>query len=272
MARRKQAEALNAFKLNKGEQAAEQAQQSRVQKARSEVTRARELVNRYRKMLRNVGRQAKRARVSQRFMRDEKKRLDAIILELQQGMKCATRASEELTSPIKVEAAELRSKVEMLEGELRELKDRLRASETLAQQLAERSQRREVRVQELTQRHNATRERLQREKRSKTRKINEAKHRIVYLKEKGILTKRARTMCRKLAGYGVPADKMNKVIRAVCLAFHINIADNISPRTVLRVVVEGGIAAHLQIFDEMIQAGGKLNLVITRNRFTDALW
>ena len=55
-------------------------------------------------------------------MRDEKKRLGAIILERRQGMKCATRASEELTSAIKVEAAELRSKVEMLEGELRELK------------------------------------------------------------------------------------------------------------------------------------------------------
>ena len=47
-----------------------------------------------------------------------KKRLGAIILELRQGMKCATRASEELTSVIKVEAAELQSKVEMLEGEL----------------------------------------------------------------------------------------------------------------------------------------------------------
>ena len=95
------------FKLNKGEQAVEQAQQSRVRKVRSEVTRARELVNRYRKMLGNVGRRARRARASQRFMRDEKKRLGAIILELRQDMKCATRASEELTSPIKVEAAEL---------------------------------------------------------------------------------------------------------------------------------------------------------------------
>ena len=122
MARRKQAEALNVFKLNKGEQAVEQAQQSRVRKVRSEVTRARELVNRYRKVLGNVGRRARRARVSQWFMRDEKKRLGAIILELRQGMKCATQASEELTSVIKVEAAELRSKVEMLEGELRELK------------------------------------------------------------------------------------------------------------------------------------------------------
>ena len=95
----------------------------------------------------------------------------------------------------------------------------------------------------------------------KTRKVDEAKHRAVYLKEKGILTERAQTLCRKLAGCGVPADKVNEVIHAVCLTFHINVTDNISPRTILRAVVEGGIAAHLQIVDEMIQAGGKLNPV-----------
>lgn len=194
-------------------------------------------------------------------MKDERKGLKATVSELQQGMKHATQTSE-LANPTKVEVVELQLKVEGLEGELRELKGRLHTSELFAQQLTEKSRKSEVRVRELTQWWNMTREQLQQEKRSKTRKVGKARHRAVYLKEKGILTEHARTLCQKLAGCGVPADKVNEVIHAVCSAFHINVADNISPQTVLRAVVEGGIVAHLQIVDEMIRAGGKFNPIV----------
>jgi predicted nuclease with TOPRIM domain len=210
----------------------------------------------YQKILRNVRKRVKRARISQQIMKDEQKRLAAIISEYQRGTKRATQISE-LTHATEAESVELQSKVEVLEGELRELRDRLRASEALAQQLAEKFQKSEVRVWELTRQQNAMREGLQRERCSKKRKVDETKYRAVYLKKKGILTERTRTLCRKLAGCGVPADKVNAAIHAVCTAFQINVADKISPRTVLRVVIEGGIASHLQIVDEMIRAGGK---------------
>ena len=158
---RKQVEVLNMFKLNekKGEQAMEKAQQSKVQKARSDAAKARELMKQYQKMLGTVSRQIKRARVSQQFMKDERKGLRAIVSELRREMEHTTQTSE-LASPTEIKAVELQSKVEGLEGELRELKGRLHTSEVFAQRLTERSRRSEVRVRELTRQRKATRERL----------------------------------------------------------------------------------------------------------------
>jgi hypothetical protein len=103
----------------------------------------------------------------------------------------------------------------------------------------------------------------------KARKVDIAKRRAVYLKEKGVLTDYTRTLCRKLAGCGVPADKVNEAIHAVCTAFQIHVADKISPRTVLRVVIEGGIASSLQIVDEIIRAGGEHGLITANEGLTD---
>jgi hypothetical protein len=161
-ARRKQAEVLGTYKLDQeeGEWAVKWARQSNVQKARLAVGKARDMTKWYQKILRNVRKRVKRARISQQIMKDEQKRLAAIISEYQRETKRATQISE-LTNATEAESVELQSKVEVLEGELRELGDRLRASEALARQLAETFQKSEVRVWELTQRQNAMRERLQ---------------------------------------------------------------------------------------------------------------
>jgi uncharacterized protein YoxC len=155
--------------------------QSEVQKARLDVAKARELTERCREMLRNVEKQVKRAHISQLIVKDEKKRLRGIVSELKREMRCARQASEELAHRPKVEAEALQSKVEALEREVQELKGCLQAGKVLAQQLAERSRKSEVRVRELARQQNATRERLQRGKRLKTKKVNEATYRVVYL-------------------------------------------------------------------------------------------
>lgn len=261
-ARRKQAQVLREFNLNKkrGKEEVERVRGSEVFKARSEAARAREVVKWYQKALKNVRKQIKRARISQTLLKDEKKRLKVIAAEVRRGTEHAVGTLAEPTSLTKAEAEGLTSKVRALEGELQELRGHFRTSEDHCQRLTERLQKCEGRAGKLARKQNATRGRLRRERGAKAREVDVAKRRVVHLKEKGVLTDRTRTLCRKLAGCGVPADKVNDAIHAVCTAFHINVADNISPRTVLRVVVEGGIAAHLQIVDEMIRAGGECHI------------
>ena len=58
------------------------------------------------------------------------------------------------------------------------------------------------------------------------------KRRVVYLKEKGTLTNRTRTLCRKLSGCGVPADEVKEAIHAVCTAFRVDIVENIGPQNI----------------------------------------
>jgi len=72
--------------------------------------------------------------------------------------------------------------------------------------------------------------------------------------EQGIVTNDARALARDLVRLGVPASNVNTVIRTVAQPMGITVEGNISDRTVRRVVLEGGIAAQVQVVDEVHRA------------------
>lgn len=61
-------------------------------------------------------------------------------------------------------------------------------------------------------------------------------------------------MIRDLVENGVPVDRVNDVIHSVCDSFSIIVPDKVSPRSVSRIVLEGGFAAKMQLVHEIIHA------------------
>lgn len=59
-----------------------------------------------------------------------------------------------------------------------------------------------------------------------------------------------------LAAAGVPEEKVDTVIHSVADSFGINVKDNVSRRSVRRVVGEGGQASTLQVATELANADG----------------
>ena len=51
---------------------------------------------------------------------------------------------------------------------------------------------------------------------------------------------------------GVPVDSVDDVIHAVCAAFGITVTDNMSPQTVGWIILEGRIAAKMQLVHEIM--------------------
>ncbi|EDR09156.1 uncharacterized protein LACBIDRAFT_326543 [Laccaria bicolor S238N-H82] len=70
------------------------------------------------------------------------------------------------------------------------------------------------------------------------------------LKEDGVVTDDARILVRNLIECNIPVKHVGKAIDVVAQHFGIEVPDKISKRTVGSVVLEGGIAAEMQIVDE----------------------
>jgi hypothetical protein len=87
----------------------------------------------------------------------------------------------------------------------------------------------------------------------------QAAEKAVDLKQKGGQVKvPVRNLVRCLASRGVSTIQMNSVIHEVVRAFGFEVKDSISPRTISRIILEGLVAARMQLAVEMGAATSKL--------------
>jgi hypothetical protein len=82
------------------------------------------------------------------------------------------------------------------------------------------------------------------------------------LKQKGAVTDEARSMVRDLVQLGVPVENVNNVVHVVSEPLGVTVCGDISKRTVSRAVLEGGIAAKIQIAHEAHNAKSGLFLFL----------
>jgi len=72
-----------------------------------------------------------------------------------------------------------------------------------------------------------------------------------HLKEKGVVTDNSRAMAHELVNHlGVPIKNVNNVIQAVAKPLGITVNGKISTQSVSQAVLEGGVAAKLQLVQE----------------------
>ncbi|KAJ7229519.1 hypothetical protein B0H12DRAFT_1077434 [Mycena haematopus] len=74
------------------------------------------------------------------------------------------------------------------------------------------------------------------------------------LKDDGIISKEIRACVRDIVSFGAPLEGVDKIIHAVTKGLNIQICDHISTRSANRIILEGGIAAQLQIVDAIKEA------------------
>ncbi|KAJ7207649.1 hypothetical protein GGX14DRAFT_567593 [Mycena pura] len=74
------------------------------------------------------------------------------------------------------------------------------------------------------------------------------------LKEDGIISTEIRACVQDIVGLGAPVESVGQIIHAVAKGLGIEIKDNISARSVGRIIFEGSVAAHLQIVDTVKNA------------------
>lgn len=61
-------------------------------------------------------------------------------------------------------------------------------------------------------------------------------------------------MVCELVKCGVPVDDVNDIIHIVCKGFGFEVPDGISPQSVSRIVLKGGIAAKMQLAHQILTA------------------
>lgn len=76
------------------------------------------------------------------------------------------------------------------------------------------------------------------------------------LKDKGIITDRVRECVRELISDNVPMEKVSSIIHTVATTFGVTLDDDLTSRSVGRIVREGGIIARCQIVDIVKQSEG----------------
>jgi hypothetical protein len=97
----------------------------------------------------------------------------------------------------------------------------------------------------------------------KARAIKHAKNyadkenRTHKLLHKGVYSPQARELARMLVAAGCSRVYVGEVIKKVCKSAGVTVHGNMSRRTVSRAILEGGIAAQIQIGHELAQADGK---------------
>jgi hypothetical protein len=77
------------------------------------------------------------------------------------------------------------------------------------------------------------------------------------LKENGIFSKQTRTMTHELVKVGVPMEQVGSAVKAVAQGFGVNVKGCISVHSIGHIMLEGGIAAQLQIVHEIEHVPGK---------------
>jgi hypothetical protein len=89
-----------------------------------------------------------------------------------------------------------------------------------------------------------------------------------YMKVKGVVQDECREMLRDLQTLNVPVEKLNEVVHVVGRGFGLEIRDNVSTRTIGRVMREGGVASEMQIVREIdASKGAFVNLPDTKTQF-----
>ena len=85
------------------------------------------------------------------------------------------------------------------------------------------------------------------------------------LKEKGVITAPVRALTRELVHLGIPVAKIGSTIHTTAKTFGIPIEGSLTTRSVSRIMLEGGIAAEMQIIDEIHKSKGVFLLFGTFN-------
>ncbi|KAI0367582.1 hypothetical protein BV20DRAFT_949876 [Pilatotrama ljubarskyi] len=75
-----------------------------------------------------------------------------------------------------------------------------------------------------------------------------------HLKENGVISERARHMIRELVKLNVPVNNVSDVILAVAEAMGMDVQGSVHKRSVSRIVLEGLVAAKIQIVSELTHA------------------
>ena len=115
---------------------------------------------------------------------------------------------------------------------------------------------------EKAQIYHASRARAARVPQQKHRAVSKALEKVKaipnerHLNHKGIVQEECREMIRDLQTLNVPVEKLNEVVHIVGKGFGLKVMDNVSARTIGRVMREGGVAAEMQIAHEIEQAKG----------------
>jgi hypothetical protein len=76
------------------------------------------------------------------------------------------------------------------------------------------------------------------------------------LKEKGVIRDGTRHIVRDLVQLGVPMENVSSALEAVAQGLGMKVKGHVSTRSVGRIVLEGGVAAKLQLVHEIEQAEG----------------
>jgi hypothetical protein len=109
----------------------------------------------------------------------------------------------------------------------------------------------------LDSKQDAMRKRIWRQPGIRERAVNKAVGTVaaaraqVTMKEKGVIKNEVRDLIRQLAGIGVATQRIDSVIHDVTAAFGLTVTDNVSARSVSRLVLEGLIQAKMQIAFEI---------------------
>ena len=82
-------------------------------------------------------------------------------------------------------------------------------------------------------------------------------NRTYKLLHKGVYSPQARELARTLVSAGCSREYVDNVIRAVCKNAGVTVQGKMSRRTVSRAILEGGVAAKIQIGHELAQADGR---------------
>ena len=95
---------------------------------------------------------------------------------------------------------------------------------------------------------------------NRAKKAANKENRTCKLLHKGAYSPQARELARMLVSAGCSRGYVSNVIHAVCKNAGVAVQGSMSRRTVSRAILEGGIAAKIQIGHELAQAEGKLLL------------
>jgi hypothetical protein len=91
----------------------------------------------------------------------------------------------------------------------------------------------------------------------RARDVANKENRTCKLLHKGSYSPQARELARMLVSAGCSREYVSNVIHAVCKNAGVAVQGSMSRRTVSRAILEGGIAAKIQIGHELAQAEGK---------------
>ncbi|KAJ2914003.1 hypothetical protein MD484_g6411, partial [Candolleomyces efflorescens] len=169
-----------------------------------------------------------------------------------------TKANEQMKARqklVQIEATRLRGMLERGESKARKVEQEMRSQ---IARLWERIVGLEASRKELVRDRTVIRKRTQRllsAKRALERRVSALKKvkpaHTYRLMRKGVYTRQARSLARYLAATGMAEEKIGKALNEVSAMLGVKLDHTMSKRTVQRCILEGGIAADLQLAYEM---------------------